>query len=160
MHTAPTYLKWALVFEEPDARRVCLGKALPREWLAAGATPVVVRRATTRYGRVSYSLVATSSDAAAVASPGGEGASAASAAYTVRANVTLPATYGATHGPSGGVQLRLRTPTAHVGKLSAVTVGGKPWTAFDAKAETITFELALLTPELLDAMQTIVASYD
>ena len=34
---APTYLKWMLLFEEPNTRTVWLAKALPREWLGADA---------------------------------------------------------------------------------------------------------------------------
>ena len=32
---APLYLKWALVFGDPNTRCVWIGKALPREWLEA-----------------------------------------------------------------------------------------------------------------------------
>ena len=32
---APIYLKWALIFEDLRSRTLWLGKALPREWLAA-----------------------------------------------------------------------------------------------------------------------------
>jgi hypothetical protein len=47
---------------------------------------------------------------------------------------------------------QVRTPLKHVGKMSTVTVGGKPWTKFDANAETVDF--AELTPALLDEMKT------
>ena len=99
---APTYLKWMLVFEDPNTRTVWLGKATPREWLAAGATPVAVGKATTRYGRVGYVLSASE---AATDSPRG-----GTTYFTVRANVTLPRTYVGARGPAGGVKLRLRVP--------------------------------------------------
>ena len=34
--TAPTYLKWMLLLEEPDNSTVWLAKALPRDWLEPG----------------------------------------------------------------------------------------------------------------------------
>ena len=125
--TSTTYLKWALLFEEPDNRTVWLAKALPRDWLAPGAEEVVVEDATTRYGRLSYRL-----DAKMTAG-----------AYTVSANVSLPPSY-AESPPTGGLRLRLRAPLAHAGKLKAVTVDGKPWAAIDAKAETVDFSAAAL----------------
>ena len=125
--TSTTYLKWALLFEEPDNRTVWLAKALPRDWLAPGAEEVVVEDATTRYGRLSYRL-----DAKMTAG-----------AYTVSANVSLPPSY-AESPPTGGLRLRLRAPLPHAGKLKAVTVDGKPWAAIDAKAETVDFSAAAL----------------
>lgn len=146
VHTAPTYLKWALLFEEPNSRTVWIGKALPREWLTPGETPVVVDNATTRYGRVSYTL-----SAAAL-----QGRSS----YTVTANVTLPTTYvGAVLGPSGGVRLRLRTPLDFVGAMKRVTVGGVEWPTFDPEAETVDFGAAQLTLAVLHDMKRIVVYY-
>ena len=46
-------------------------------------------------------------------------------------------TYVGASGPAGGVKLRLRVPVAYAGKLKAVSVGGKAWSAFDAKSETV-----------------------
>jgi hypothetical protein len=57
------------------------------------------------------------------------------------------------------LRLRLRTPVAHAGKLSAVSVGGKPWKAFNAVAETLDFAAAALTPQLLGEMESIVATF-
>ena len=31
--TVPVYLKWALLFEEPENKTVWVGKAIPRDWL-------------------------------------------------------------------------------------------------------------------------------
>ena len=99
--------------------------------------------ATSRYGRVSYTLEATQR---------------ANQPFQIKASVTLPPQYAATAtAPPGGVVLRLRTPVQHAGKLSSVTVGGKAWAAFDAQAETIKF--AQLTPALLKDLEHIVATY-
>ena len=115
--TSPTYLKWMLLYEEPDSRTIWLAKALPRDWLAPGTPqPVLVDKATTRYGRVSYRLHAR--------------VDTQTKAYTVYANVTLPMSYATkSGGPRGGVRLRLRAPLPHAGKLKAVTIGGKSWRA-------------------------------
>lgn len=142
--TAPTYLKWMLVFEEPDSRTVWLAKALPRDWLAPQTIePVIVRRATTRYGRVSYSLKAKISSLGA---------------YVVSASVHLPDSYNS-NPPPGGVRLRLRAPAGHAGKLKAVTVGGRPWTALDPAAETIDFAAAAINPQLMSELTDIVATF-
>ena len=57
------------------------------------------------------------------------------------------------------LRLRLRAPVERAGKLSAVTVGGKPWKAFDAQGETVDFAAEALVPELLEALKDIVASW-
>ena len=54
--TVPTYLKWMLAYEEPETRTLWLGKAVPRDWLAAGEAPLNAQNMTTRYGRVSFTL--------------------------------------------------------------------------------------------------------
>ena len=134
--TVPTYLKWMLVFEEPETRTLWLAKATPRDWLEQGAGAVAVEGATTRYGRVSFALEARSS-------PG--------AAFAVHGNVTVPASLSK-DPPAGGLVLRVRAPLEHAGKLSAVTVGGKPWSAFSAAEETITFGPGTLGGAGLDSI--------
>jgi hypothetical protein len=129
-----------LVFEEPDNSTVWLAKALPRDWLEPGSEQVMVENATTRYGRVSYRLSAR----------------VAGGTYTVSANVTLPASYSKTP-PAGGVRLRVRAPAAYARKLKSVIVGGKAWTSFDAKAETIDFSSTNLKTGL--DLSTIVATF-
>ena len=143
-------MQWMLVFEEPETKTLWLGKAVPRDWLVAGEAPLHVDGATTRYGRVSFSLTV-----AAAAGGGG---------YAVKANVSLPASFAAAAAnvkPAGGLRLRIRTPLAHAGKLSAVTVGGKAWASFDAATETVDFSAARLTPELVrsGALASIVATF-
>jgi hypothetical protein len=128
---------------------VWLAKALPREWLAAGAEPVVVEAAPSRYGRITFRL------AASQALRGGP--------YAVKANVSLPPSCFGASGPAGGVRLRLRAPVALAGKLVRVTVGGKPWRSFDPVAETIDFSPTALvssSKELRVGLQDIVAEWE
>ena len=146
VHIVPIYLKWMLVFEEPETRTLWLAKATPRDWLRPGEAPIAVQHATTRYGRVCFAL------SAATAGAGG---------YVVRANVTLPASFGtAGSKPSGGVRLRIRAPVEHAGRMSGVTVGGKAWAGFDAATETVAFTSAELTPELVaTGLRDVVVSF-
>jgi len=154
VHTVPIYLKWMLVFEEPETRTLWLAKATPRDWLVSGdGAPLVVSNATTRYGRVSYSLSVAASAADA---SGGAGT------YTVTANVTVPKTLAMTgpQQPTGGIRLRLRAPLEHAGKLSSVTMGGKPWAGFDAATETIDISASELTSSLIETgLPAIVATF-
>ena len=152
---APTYLKWMLLFEDPTNQTLWLAKATPREWLSPGQAAIELTNGTTRFGRVSYQLRALRSTATPAAPP-------AATSYSVRASVHLPATFGAAAtAPRGGVRLRLRAPTTRAGKLSRVLVGGKPWAAVDATAETIDFDYeALQRPALLEALRDIVATWD
>ena len=157
---APTYLKWMLVFEDVETRELWLGKATPRGWLAAGEAPLVVERATTRWGRVSFSMSASNSSSSSSSSSGGGGGGA----YTVSANVSLPAGAAASAPAApafamGGLRLRIRAPPPHSGQLSSVSVGGKPWARFNPIAETVDFSAEDLTPELLADLQAVVATF-
>jgi hypothetical protein len=81
----------------------------------------------------------------------------------VHANVSLPSTFGDGTGvvPDGGIRLRVRAPRLHAGKLRQVTVGGKPWIAFDAATETIDFSKAALSNTTLVGFLTdIIATFD
>ena len=153
-NNVPLCLKWMLVFEEPETRTLWLAKATPRDWLVSGdGAPLVVSNATTRYGRVSYSLSVAASAADA---SGGAGT------YTVTANVTVPKTLAMTgpQQPTGGIRLRLRAPLEHAGKLSSVTMGGKPWAGFDAATETIDISASELTSSLIETgLPSIVATF-
>lgn len=53
--TIPILLRWMLVFEDPDADRLCLGRALPAKWVTSGK-PIGIEQAPTRWGRVDYRL--------------------------------------------------------------------------------------------------------
>ena len=136
MNNIPLCIKWMLCFEEPETRTLWLGKAVPRDWLRAGETPIVATGVTTRYGRLSFRLTAT-------ATAGGRSTSAVG--YSVHVNVTMPA---GDRSPAGGLRVRVRAPLEHAGKMSAVTVGGKPWPRFDAGTETVDFTADELTPAL------------
>ncbi len=53
--TIPLLVRWMLVFEDPDADRLCFGRALPRKWVDSGQ-PIGIQQAPTRWGRVDYRL--------------------------------------------------------------------------------------------------------
>jgi hypothetical protein len=53
--TVPLLLRWMLVFEDPDADRLYLGRGLPRRWLAQGK-PIGIQQAPTRWGRLDYRM--------------------------------------------------------------------------------------------------------
>ena len=152
VNNVPLYLKWALVFEEPESRTLWLGKAVPREWLAAGEAPIVVHSVPSRYGRVSMRLSASMS-----------GGGASRGVYVVRANVSVASSFVTSGGaPAGGLRLRLRCPLAYAGRLSRVTVGGSAWKAFSASMETIDVSRdALITggSQLATSLKDIVATF-
>lgn len=62
--TIPLLVRWMLVFEDSDNDRLHFGRAIPREWIAAGK-PIAIDAAPTRYGRVSYKLETRSDGALA-----------------------------------------------------------------------------------------------
>jgi hypothetical protein len=142
--TVPIYLRWALLFEDPEERTLWLFKALPREWLNDGEE-VAIAGAPTRFGNLSLSLQSHL------------------AICTVDANVSLPTAWSSDPSelPPGGVVLRLRAPAPHTGKLQGVTVGGVAWPAaqIDAAAETVSFTTKDFTPTTIAGMETIVATF-
>ena len=142
VHTVPIYLKWMHVFEEPETHTLWLAKATPRDWLAPGESPLMVEGATTRYGRVSFSLRVEGSAEAAEA--------VASGSYSVRVNVTVASAF-ASSPPAGGLIVRVRAPVEYAGKMSSVTVGGKSWSSFNASTETISFGASDLTAALISS---------
>ena len=147
----PMALKWMLCFEEPQTRTLWLAKATPRDWLQVGEAPIAASELTTRYGRVSFFLQASS------------GTTQAKGVYAVRANVSLPSGFGTGSGtvPDGGIRLRLRAPLLYAGKLSQVMVGGKLWTAFNATEETIDIAKdKLIQAEVATRLQSIIAIFD
>ena len=48
-------LRWLLVFEDPDAEVLWLGRGMPRPWLSDGKL-VSVASAPTRWGRVGFAI--------------------------------------------------------------------------------------------------------
>ena len=137
--TAPLFLKWLLVFEDPISRTLWLGRAVPRAWLAQGQR-VGADGVPTAYGRLSFALC-----------------SSIDASTDVQANVSLPASL-LTAPPSGGFTLRLRVP----GKLElqSATVGGQPWAAINATDATIHFAASALREVGMGTrMQSIVGTF-
>ena len=152
--TAPTYLRWALLFEEPQNKTMWVGKAVPRDWLAPAETPVIATSIPTRYGRISFKLDGCQAPRGSVAGSGG---------YTATAEVTVAKTFGTTEltTPSGGLRVRFRVPSAHAGKMVSATVGGQTWSDFDPAAETVDFSAAQLgSAELRETgLRSIVATF-
>jgi hypothetical protein len=108
---APLMTRWILVFEELEAQRLWLAKAIPRAWLTDGKV-TRVNGAPTRWGRVSYTLVSQLERG------------------TITATLQLPA-----RGLSVETWLRLREPDAR--QMRAVTVNGQPWKRFDPARELV-----------------------
>lgn len=102
--------RWLLVFEDPQAEVLWLGKGIPRDWLADGRH-VSVQEAPTRWGRVGYEIASSI------------------ATGHVRARVHLPA------AANMQVKLRLRVPRGY--RLSGVRIDGKAWNRYDAATGTI-----------------------
>ena len=57
--TIPTLVRWMLVYEDADADRLHLARAVPTRWIASGRT-IAIADAPTRWGPVGFSLRATS----------------------------------------------------------------------------------------------------
>lgn len=98
--TIPILVRWMLVFEDPDADRLYLGRALPGKWVASDK-PVAIEQAPTRWGRVNYRIEKRGSDRLA-------------------ATVELPA-----QGKlPGELHLSFRTPKGQ--SIASLTVNGHP----------------------------------
>jgi hypothetical protein len=113
----PLMTRWLLVFEDPQADTVWLGKALPREWLGQGRR-VSVKAAPTRFGRVTFGIRSFIDDG------------------RVEADVLTPPHFAAV------TQLRLRVPGGRV--LVSARVNGRPWTHLDPGQQVITLPPASL----------------
>jgi sugar lactone lactonase YvrE len=107
----PMMMRWMLVFEDPVADTVWLGKAVPRQWLAQGKE-VHVAAAPTRFGRVGFAMRSFIDQG------------------RIDVDVQLPPRCAAV------VQVRCRVPEGHT--LRSATVDGKPWTHIDPVRQTIT----------------------
>jgi hypothetical protein len=55
--TIPQLVRWMLVLEDSDEDILYLAKGVPRQWVASGK-PIQIEQAPTRFGRVSFGLVA------------------------------------------------------------------------------------------------------
>ena len=114
---APLMTRWILVFEELEAQRLWLAKAIPRAWLTDGKV-TRVKGAPTRWGRVSYTLVSQVERG------------------TITANLQLPP-----RGLSVETWLRLREPDAR--RMRAVTVNGQTWSRLDPARELVFLPAAM-----------------
>ena len=63
--TIPLLVRWMLVLEDSDEDRLYLAKGVPRAWVASGKE-IRIENAPTRWGKVSFSLVAKPSTNAVV----------------------------------------------------------------------------------------------
>jgi len=105
-------LRLTLVHENTDANGIPRGLELaystPRAWLRSGR--ILVRRAPTSFGRLSYSIDARG--------------------RAIRVRVNVP-----NRAQPGTLSLRLRLPAGQ--RITEVTLGAKPFYRFDRAAETI-----------------------
>ena len=109
--TIPLLMRWMLVFEESDADRLHLGRALPRDWVGSGE-PISIDNAPTRWGRVSFSLRTDP------------------ARKTATADVHLPQDKAPQE-----THVRFRLPKQ--GRLRNVTVNGRMARLIDRRADTV-----------------------
>jgi len=65
--TIPLLIRWMLVLEDCDEEKLYLAKGVPRDWLASGKE-IRIDRAPTRWGRISFKLVALPAEKRVVAS--------------------------------------------------------------------------------------------
>lgn len=114
----PLMTRWLLVFEDPQADVVWLGKAIPRDWLVHGKR-VSVKAAPTRFGRVDFEMRSFINDG------------------RVEVDVKTSPNFAAT------TQLRLRVPQGMV--LQSVHVNGRPWTLLDPEQQVITLPPVVLS---------------
>ena len=127
MHAAS--LKSLLVWNDPrDGMPLWIGKAIPRAWLTVGER-VEVHKATTRWGRLSFSIQA--------------------AAGSFKVSLTLPSTSCC----ESGVKLRIRAPEFPGKKIVSATAGGKA-VAVNATEETVV--LAQPLPSAADLANIVV----
>ena len=65
--TIPLLIRWMLVLEDSDEEKLYLAKGVPRDWLASGKE-IRIDRAPTRWGRISFRVVAMPAEKSLVAS--------------------------------------------------------------------------------------------
>ena len=104
--------RWMLVFDDPMADTVWIGKAMPRSWLEDGKT-ISGEGIPTKWGRLGFSIESHLQQGKIVAT------------------LVLPS-----HQLEATTKIRLRTP-GNV-PLKSVRLNGNPWTNFSAEEETIT----------------------
>ena len=141
----PVLVKWILVFEDPIAQTLWIGRALPRTWLAPGQQ-LEVLRVPTSFGRLSLALTAINESC-------------------VTASISLPELvrggehHAAATGfqwPTGGLRLRVRSPSFPLRRLVGVTLDGIAWPTFNASDESVTFDHP---PSRLAALENIIVMF-
>jgi hypothetical protein len=107
----PSILRWLLVFEDPKANTLWLGKGIPTAWFEDGRR-VAVSEVPTRWGRVSYSVISHREEG------------------KLEARVTFPV-------QGIGAQTRLRLRAGAEFHARRITVNGKRWADFDTAAQEV-----------------------
>ncbi len=122
---APLMIRWLLVFEDPNADILWLGKGMPRHWLENDKLSFI-DKAPTRWGRVSFALD-----------------SRRQKEHRIAARVTFPK-----DGIAAETRLRLRAHDA--APIRSVAVNDKGWRQFDAASGTITLPAGMSGEVLVD----------
>lgn len=107
----PLMTRWLLVFEDPLAETLWLGKGIPRDWLEDGKH-VSVSKAPTRWGSIGFSIQSQLRR------------------KRIEVRLDLPQ-----QPVQATTKLRLRAPGG--ARIQSVTINGKPWRTFDAQTEVI-----------------------
>ena len=139
--TAPLFLKWMLLFEDPDTHTLWIAKALPRVWLSQGLA-VRMDNAPTAYGKITFKME-----------------SSIDVDNLVKVNVTISRGLTLSSAAAGGLKIRIRAPSRQ--QIAAVTLGnGQSWPGFDAALEAIVVSREQLCDEgLLRAFQDIKVTF-
>lgn len=109
--TVPLLLRWMLAFEDPNAEVLCLGKAVPRDWLSDGKV-VAAKDVPTRWGKVSFRIESSLESGSILV------------LLDLSATRELPE-----------LVVRLRTPGHR--EIASVEIDGVAWSGFDTLDETI-----------------------
>ncbi|HET8611261.1 MAG TPA: hypothetical protein VFL92_00675 [Sphingomonas sp.] len=113
--TIPMLVRWMLVYEEADAERLHLARAVPTRWIESGET-VGIEAAPTRWGPVSFTMRA------------GQGGAA------IEGEAHLPP-----RAP-GETLLRIRLPKGR--RIASASIDGKPAHLTGQKRDTLLFRNA------------------
>jgi hypothetical protein len=105
-------LRWLLVFEDPEADVLWLGRGMPRPWLSDGKL-ISVASAPTRWGRVGFAIQPSLS------------------VGRIDVRVSFPR-----RGIAAETRLRLRAREG--ARIRSVSLNGRRWKQFDARDESIT----------------------
>jgi hypothetical protein len=109
--TVPLLVRWMLVLEDSDEEHLYLAKGVPREWVASGKR-IGIEHAPTRWGRVSFSVMANLNAKSIVG-------------HVELTGAKLP----------GEVHFKLRLPLRS--QLQGVSVNGQPATLTGSRKDTV-----------------------